>query len=300
MKKFLLRRFVQMLVTLATVSFISFLVIELPPGDFLSVVEANLEDQFFTEEQIEAELAGFRDRFGLDQPWIVRYLRWIGGLLRGDLGYSMAFGASGNDLVGERLALSVTISVATILFSLAVAIPIGLYSAVRQYSIADHFFTFLGFIGLATPNFLLALLLMFMAVFVFNASSIGGLFSADYVAASWSIPKVVDLMKHLWLPIIIIGTAGTAGTIRVVRARMLDTLGEPFIQTARMKGLTERRVVTRHALRVAMNPVVSGMGLQMPQVIEGETLTAIVLALPTIGPLLLMAVLAEDMLIAGR
>jgi peptide/nickel transport system permease protein len=197
------------------------------------------------------------------------------------------------------LLLTMVISLTAMSFSLVLAVPIGILSAVKQYSWADYLFTVLGFLGLALPNMLLALILMFIVVTVFHGSGIGGLFSSQYITADWSLAKVLDLLRHLWLPALIVGFSGTAGTIRVVRAQMLDTLGEPFIQTARMKGLSEFRIVTRHALRVVLNPVVSSLGLSLPGLISGETITALVLGLPTVGPLLLSALFSEDMYVAG-
>ena len=299
MGRAVLRRGVQMVITLWLVSILGFVIIQLPPGDFLTLLESQLEDQRLSSAQIESALTGLRARYGLDQPVYIQYLRWISGLVRGDLGYSMAMRADVNELLSERLVLTLVISFTAMVFSLALAVPIGVYSAMKQYSWADYLFTVLGFLGLALPNMLLALILIFLAVTVFNASTVGGLFSPEYITADWSPAKVLDLARHLWLPAFIVGFSSTAGTIRVVRAQMLDTLGEPFIQTARMKGLSENRVIIRHALRVALNPVVSGVGLSLPGLFSGETITALVLGLPTIGPLLLSAIYAEDMYMAG-
>lgn len=298
LRKYILRRFFQMVLVLFVVSIVSFIAIELPPGDYLTILQAQLEEQQVTREQIEGTLKAMKERFSLDQPSYVRYFRWIAGVMQGDFGYSFFMRDKVGKLIGRRIVLTMVISILTLIFTLTVAIPIGVYSAVHQYSASDYFFTFLGFIGLAIPNFLLALVVLFIAVVVFGATNIGGLFSPEYILVSWSVPKVIDLLKHLWLPVLIVGTAGTAATTRVVRAKMLDTLGEPYIQTARMKGISERRVILKHALRVAINPVITGVGLSFPSIISGATITAVVLTLPTTGPLLLRALMAEDMYLA--
>ncbi|MBM4028657.1 MAG: ABC transporter permease [Planctomycetes bacterium] len=299
MGRYVLRRSGQMLVTLVLVSILGFVIIQLPPGDYLTLLQAQMQDQRMTPEQIEAALATLQGAYGLDKPIYVQYWLWISNLLRGNLGYSLALGREVGTLLNERLALTVAISLVSIAFSLSLALPIGVLSAVKQYSWSDYLFTLLAFLGVAVPDMLLALVLMFVAVVFLGASSIGGLFSAEYITAPWSIAKVIDLAKHIWLPIIIVGLSSTAGTIRVVRARMLDTLGEPFIQTARMKGLDESRIITRHALRVVLNPVVSGLGMSLPGIISGETITALVIGLPTVGPLMLTALFAEDLYMAG-
>ena len=234
---YMVRRFGNMAVTVIIVSIISFIIIQLPPGDYLSLLEQRLMEERLTDEQIEGIVKVVKERFGLGEPKYIQYWIWVSGILQGDLGYSMSYMKSVNELLSERLILTMAISLGTLIFTMVVAIPIGIYSAVRQYSMGDYFFTLIGFIGLATPNFLLALVILFIAVIFFGASSVGGLFSTQYILAPWSLAKVWDLLKHLWVPVIVVGTSGTAGTIRVMRAKMLDGLGEPYIQTARMKGL---------------------------------------------------------------
>jgi peptide/nickel transport system permease protein len=288
-----------MAVTVVIVSIISFIIIQLPPGDYLSLLEGQLRDERMTQDQIQGVLKAVEERFGLGEPKYVQYWRWVSGILRGDMGYSMTQMKSVNELLSERLILTMAISVGTLLFTLVVSVPIGIYSAVRQYSPGDYILTVIGFIGLATPNFLLALILLFVAVVFFGASSVGGLFSPQYVLAPWSLARVLDLLKHLWVPVIVVGTSGTAATIRVMRARMLDNLGEPYIRTARMKGIGESRVIFKHALRVAINPIITSLGMSLPAIISGATITSIVLALPTTGPLLLNALLGEDMYLAS-
>ena len=298
MSRYIFMRLRHMAITMILVSIVSFVIIELPPGDFLTVLQNQLQSQQMSNEQIEGTLKVYKERFGLDQPIHVRYLKWVFGLLRGDLGYSMMMSNKVGILIGERIALTLLLSVATLIFTMAVSVPIGIYSAIRQYSAGDYLFTFIGFIGLAIPDFLLALILLFVVVTVFGASGVGGLFSSEYITAPWSFGKALDLIKHLWLPVIIVGTSGAAGTIRVMRARMIDALGEPYVQTARMKGLAEARVVLVHALKVAINPIITSLGLSLPGIISGATIVSVVLVLPTVGPLLLNALLAEDMYLA--
>jgi peptide/nickel transport system permease protein len=288
-----------MVLVLIIVSMVSFIIIELPPGDYLTRLRAQLEqEQALTEEQIRGQLAFINERYGISDPFHIRYWRWISGILQGDLGYSFAYGRDIATLIGSRFFLTIVISSFTVVFTFVVAVPIGVYSAVRQYSMGDYIATVIGFVGLATPNFLLALILQFVSVFVFGAVSVGGLFSPRYITAAWSWAKIVDLLKHMWLPVVIIGTAGTAGMIRVVRGQMLNILGEPYIATALMKGVSRRRVVVKHALRSALNPVVSSLGMSLPRIISGATVTGIVLNLPTTGPLLIGSLLQEDMYLA--
>lgn len=297
--RYVLKRFLQMIAVLLVVSVVSFVVIKLPPGDFLTVRKAELESRQASEAQTLAELELLRERYGLDRPDHVQYLTWISGILKGDFGYSFAKRDRIGALIGRRIVLTMVVATLSIAFSVILAIPIGAYSALRQYSAGDYFFTLLGFLGLSLPNFLFALLIMFVAVTVFGSTSIGGLFSPEYVTAPWSLAKAVDFLKHVWIPVLVLATAGTAEIIRVVRARMLDVMGQPFIYTARMKGISETRVVLKHALRVAINPVISGLGMNARLVVSGAVVTSVVLALPLIGPLLLEALLTEDMYLAA-
>jgi peptide/nickel transport system permease protein len=297
--RYILNRFLQMIAVLLVVSVISFVVIKLPPGDFLTVRKAELESRHASEAQTLAELELLRERYGLDQPDYVQYLTWVSGILKGDFGYSFAKRDRIGALIGRRIVLTMVVATLSIAFSIILAVPIGAYSALRQYSAGDYFFTLLGFLGLSLPNFLFALLIMYVAVTEFGATNIGGLFSPEYVSAPWSLRKAVDFLQHVWIPVLVLATAGTAEIIRVVRARMLDVMGQPFIYTARMKGISETRVVLRHALRVAINPVISGLGMNARTVLSGAVITSVVLALPLIGPLLLEALLTEDMYLAA-
>jgi len=286
-----------MIPTLFAISVVSFVIIQLPPGDYLTSLVAGLAEQGETIDN--AQLEALRERYGLDQPWYVQYWKWISGiLLRGDFGQSFEWNRPVSSLIWDRLALTFLLSLSTLLFIWAVSIPLGIYSAVRKYSFGDYVATFLGFIGLATPNFLIALVLMYVA-FKYFGQSVGGLFSPEYIDASWSWGRVVDLLAHLWIPVVVIGTAGTAGLIRILRANLLDELGRPYVVTARAKGVPERRLLLKYPVRLALNPFVSGIGGVLPGLVSGETIVSIVLSLATTGPLLLRALTSQDMYLAG-
>ena len=286
-----------MIPTIILISIISFVIIQLPPGDYLTTYAAQLSA--LDTPVSRDSLAYLRTRYGLDEPIYVQYWIWISGFVRGDFGESFEFNRPVSALVWERLGLTMIVAISTMIFTWVVAIPIGIYSAVRQYSFLDYVFTLIGFIGLSVPNFLLALVLLFISVFVFNVQSVGGLFSQQYIDAPWSWEKFVDLLQHLWVPVVVVGTAGTAGLIRIMRANLLDVLRQPYVQTARSKGLREQLVVNKHAVRNAINPLISIMGMQLPGILSGETITAIVLSLPTLGPLLYRSLLSQDMFLAG-
>ncbi len=284
-----------MIPTLFVISIISFVIIQLPPGDIIDTRIQEMEQSAeISTEQIEA----VRESFGLNDPMPVRYLRWIGGYLRGNFGYSLSWRAPVTEVVGDRLALTLVVSVSSLFFAWAIAVPVGLYSAVKQYSIGDYVATFFGFLGLSIPNFLLALVLMYLGVQYFGTSA-GGLFSREFVTQGWSLAKIFDLMKHLWLPVIVVGTAGTAGTIRIMRANMLDELNKPYVATARAKGLKEWKIILKYPLRFAINPVISTVGWLLPQLIGGAVITSVVLSLPTTGPIFLKALREQDMFLAG-
>ncbi|MBA2665967.1 MAG: ABC transporter permease [Trueperaceae bacterium] len=297
MLQYLLRRVLFILPTLFAISVVSFVIIQLPPGDFLSTLAARLEAQ--GGELDRAQLIYLRERYGLDQPMAVQYWRWITGIVtRGDFGLSFHFRRPVEELIWSRLGLTFGISLLTVLFVYAVAIPIGIYSAVRKYSIGDYVATFVGFIGLAIPNFLLALVLMYVSLTVFGYNP-GGLFSSEFADAPWSFAKFVNLLQHLWIPIVVVGTASTASLIRYMRANLLDELPKPYVVTARAKGLPETRLLTKYPVRVASNPIVSRVGWELPDLVSGELIVAVVLSLPTTGPLLLQALVAQDMFLAG-
>ena len=296
MLSYIIRRIIYMIVVLLVLSVVSFFIIQLPPGDFLTAFIENMRAQgtVVSEEQI----LSLKTYYGLDQPMYLQYLRWLGNLLQGDLGQSFQWNQPVTELIKKRLALTVTISLISLVLTYLIAIPIGIYSATHQYSFGDYAFTVFGFMGLATPNFLLALVLMFL-LYKYAGWSVGGLFSPEYVVAPWSLGKVVDLLKHLPIPLVVISTAGTAWTIRVMRGCLLDELKKQYVITARSKGLTERSLLMKYPIRIAINPVISTIGGLLPTIISGATLTAIVISLPTIGPLLLRALRAQDMFLAG-
>lgn len=298
MLRYILYRIIMFIPLLFVISIVSFLVIEAPPGDFLSSYIMALETS--TAEKLpEEEIARLTQLFGLDKPFHVRYFKWIQNIVfRGDFGRSFQWNKKVTDILSERVPLTVVISVLTTIFVWAVAIPIGIYVATHQYSFSDYLFTFLGFIGLATPGFLLALVVMWIAFTYFNIS-VTGLFSSQYIDAPWSWGKVLDLLRHIWVPIIIIGMSGTAGLIRVMRGNLLDELKKQYVITARAKGLPEKKLLFKYPVRVAINPLISTIGWMLPGIVSGETLVSIVLNLQTIGPILLRAIMCQDMYLAG-
>ena len=296
MLTYLVRRLALGLLTIWAVSILSFVIIQLPPGDFVTAYIAKLEVQGTAVTRAEAD--ALRAEYGLDQPILVQYAKWIFQVVQGNFGQSLDYNRPVGDVIGDRLALTMVVTIAAILFTWAVALPIGIYSAVRQYSLGDYLFTFIGFFGLAVPSFLLALVLMYVGVVVFNAS-VGGLFSAAYVNAPWSLAKAIDLLQHLPIPALVLGLAGTAQLIRIMRANLLDEMRKPYVITARAKGLSERRVILKYPVRVALNPFASTIGFLFPQVVSGSIIVSLVLGLPTVGPVLLQALLGQDMFLAG-
>jgi peptide/nickel transport system permease protein len=284
--------------TLLAISIVTFVIIQLPPGDFLSTRMAQLQSQ--GDGSLGAqELARLTERYGLDQPIHVQYWQWFSNIIfRGDFGDSFDYGRPVSALLAERLPLTIMLSVMTLLFIWAVSFPIGVYSAVRQYSVGDYSFTFLGYLGLAIPNFLIALVLMWVSLRYFGMS-VGGLFSPEYRDAPWSLAKFGDLMAHLWIPVVIWGTAGTAANIRVLRANLLDELRKPYVVAARARGMPKRWMTIKYPVRVAMNPFFSTIGWILPGLIAADAITSQVLNLNTTGPLLLRALLAQDMYLAG-
>ena len=296
MLSYIVRRFAYMVFMMWLVSIASFIIIKLPPGDYLTSYIQRLEMQGHRIDRSEIE--ALKRQYGLDLPPTQQYLKWMGGFLRGDFGRSLQWGKPVRELIGERLALTVTINLCALLFTYIVALAIGIYSATHQYSVADYAFTVVGFIGLATPSFLLALILMVFFHSAFGIS-VGGLFSPEYAMSPWSWGKFVDLLKHLPIPVVVVGIAGTAGIIRVMRASLLDELRKHYVITARTKGLSERRLLFKYPVRVAVNPVLSTVSWVLPGIISSGAITAIVLSLPTIGPFLFNALMSEDMYPAG-
>ncbi len=295
---YVLRRLVYMFIILFMVSIVAFIIIQLPPGDYLETLISVLRVTRGAEGFTEVELAALKKQYGLDLPMYQQYFKWIWKMLHGNFGISFAHAIPVAELIAERLPLTVIISLLTIIFTYILAIPIGIYSATHQYSAGDYGATLIGFFGLAIPNFLLALILMFFC-FKFLGMSVGGLFSPEYLIADWSLAKILDMLKHLPIPIIVIGTAGTAGLIRVMRGCLLDELRKQYVITARAKGVKERTILFKYPLRMAVNPIISTIGWMLPAIVSGETITAIVLSLPTMGPLLFDAIITEDMYLAA-
>lgn len=294
---FLLRRLVLLCFTVLAITVVAFIVITLPPGDFVDriAMEAEQNGDPLTTEMI----ADLRRSYGLDESVWVQYRKWMEGmLLRGNLGFSFGWDLPVSEVIGQRIGLTAFLSILTLMVIWIIAIPIGIYSAVKQYSLGDYVFTFIGFVGLAIPNFLLALVLLYVS-FRYFGQSVGGLFSPEYVNAPWSWAKVADLLSHLWIPLIVLGTAGTASVIRVIRANLLDELHKPYVLTARAKGLPEGRLLLKYPVRHSLNPFVSGLNDIFVTIISGETIVAVVLGLQTVGPLLLSALKAEDMYLAA-
>ena len=292
MSSYIIRRLLIMVPTVALIAVLTFVVVELPPGDYASRVAEAMEQR---GENVDMEyIQAIRELYRLDDPTFVRFFRWLGGFMTGDLGYSIEYRMPVRNVFAQRFPITILLSIASMLFTWAVAFPIGLYSAVRQYSFGDYFWSVVGFIGLSVPNFLLALVLMFYSA-KYLGGAIGGLFSKEFQDAAWSIPKVVNLMQNLAIPVIVIGTASTAGLIRILRANLLDELKRPYVELARAKGLTERRLIVKYPLRIAINPFLSGAGSILPGLISGAVITEIVLDLPAMGPVFLRAIRAEDM-----
>jgi peptide/nickel transport system permease protein len=297
MLRFIAKRLLWMVPSLIVVSFLSFVLIQLPPGDFVTTYIATLAASNEVVDQNTA--ADLRIRFGLDQPMIVQYFKWIGNiLLRGDFGLSFEWQQPVGDLIWERMALTLVLTFSTLLATWGIALPIGVFSAVKKYSIGDYIVTFFSFLGLAVPSFLLALVLMYIAAVEFG-QEVGGLFSEHYLMAPWSIGKVIDLLQHLWIPVIILAVSGTASLIRVMRANMLDELNRPYVTTARAKGLSEFHLLVKYPVRLALNPFISTISWLLPNLVSGSIIVAIVLSLPTAGPLLLQSLMSQDMYLAG-
>jgi peptide/nickel transport system permease protein len=293
---YFVQRLLLAVVTVWAISVISFAIIQLPPGDFVTAYIAQLQSLGTIVSQSEAD--ALRREYGLDRPFPVQYYKWLRRALRGDFGIAMEYRRPVTEVIGDRLALTAVLTFTSIVFTWILAIPIGIYSAVKQYSLGDYFFTLVGFLGLAIPNFLLALVVLYIGFVLFDAN-VGGLFAPQYVDAPYSWAKIVDLLHHLWLPSIILAVAGTAQLIRVLRANLLDELRKPYVVTARAKGLSEWRVVFKYPLRVALNPLVSTVGYLLPLIVSGSIIVSVVMSLPTVGPLLLKALIAQDMFLAG-
>jgi peptide/nickel transport system permease protein len=297
MLSYIIRRILLMVPTVIAISIVVFIIIQLPPGDYLDSLASGLASQGETvnRDAIDA----LRDQYGLGQPIYVQYWKWATGIVtRGDFGRSFEYNQPVGSLVWDRLGFSLCLSLSALILTWIIAFPIGVLSAARQYTPSDYFFTFLGFIGLAIPEFLLALVLLYVS-FKYFGQSVGGLFSPQFIDAGWSGAKFLDFLSHIWIPIVIIAVNGTAGLIRITRANLLDELNKPYVVTARSKGLSERRLLLKYPVRVALNPFVSTVGYTLPALIGGEAVIAVVLNLPTTGPILLHALQSQDMYLAG-
>ena len=294
---YIIRRVLYMIPTLVAISILSFMIIQLPPGDFLTSYAATLREQGDAVDQ--AEIEALRERYGLNQPAYIQYYKWMSGvLLRGDWGQSLEWRKPVKDLIWERIGLTMLISLCALLVSWFIAIPIGVYSATHQYSFLDYLMTFFSFVGLGTPGFLLALLIMFWAQSQLGLN-VGGLFSDEYILAPWSWGKFMDMLSRIWIPLLIVAIGSTAGNIRITRANLLDELNKPYVETARAKGVSERRLIWKYPVRVALNPFFSTEGWSLATLVSGVTLVALVLGLQTTGPLLLRALTSQDMYLAG-
>lgn len=293
---FICRRVLYMIPTVILVSIVTFLIIQLPPGDYLDTLAAELSDSGGLDS---GTMAALREQYGLGQPIHIQYWKWITGIVfEGDFGLSFEKNLPVSDLIWDRLGWTFGISLLTLLFIWITALPIGIYSAVRKYSVGDYLATFFGFIGLAVPNFLLALVMMYVA-FKYFGQSVGGLVSPEYIGAAWSWDKFIDLLKHIWMPIVVVGTSGAAALIRIMRANLLDELYRPYVVTARAKGMSEFQLLLKYPVRVALNPFISTIGWILPTLVSGEIIVAVVMNLPTTGPMLLRALLVQDMYLAG-
>ena len=297
MRTYLIKRILQMVFTLWVISVVSFIAIQLPPGDFLER-RINLLEQRGT--RVNQEMADrLRRYYGLDRSYPEQYWLWITRFVQGDMGNSFLHERPVVELISARLNLTLILGISILVSSWILALILGTYSALRKYSLSDHLLTTLAFFGLATPNFLLALIALVISVFYFKTGSVTGLFSPEYQDASWSIAKALDLGKHIWLPVLIVGASGIAGLMRIMRGSLLEVLGQEYILAARARGFSQRHVLVRHALKVAINPMITIAGLQIPEIIAGEILVAVVLNLPTTGPLFLEALRHQDMHLAG-
>ena len=296
MLEYIIRRLLIMVPTLLAISVLVFAIIELPPGDYLESYVAELQSQ---GESVDPKRIEFlRQEYGFDKPMHERYLHWVWGMVQGDFGYSFEYRLPVRDVIGDKLFLTMIVSFFTVLFTWIIAFPIGVYSATHQYSWGDYGLTFIGLMGLATPNFLLALVLLYFAN-VWFGTSIGGLMDPQYLDQPWTWGKIQSILEHLWIPVVVVGTSGTAAMIRRLRANLLDELEKQYVITARAKGLHPFRALIKYPLRMALNFFISDIGSTLPSIVSGTALVAIVLSLPTTGPVLLAALQSQDMYLAG-
>lgn len=296
MLAYILRRLGLAVITIWAITVVTFIILQLPPGDFVDAYVAQASAMGTAISAAEAD--ALRHAYGLDQPFYIQYVKWLSHIVQFDFGQSFEYGRPVTEVIGDRLWLTIVLSLGAIVVTWGLALPIGIYSAVRQYSIGDYIFTFIGFVGLALPNFLLALVIMYLGLRLFNVS-VGGLFSAQYALAPWSWDKVKDLLWHLPVPMLILALAGTAQLVRIMRANLLDELRRPYVVTARARGLAERRVILKYPVRAALNPFASTIGYLLPYTVSGSIIISVVLSLPTVGPLLLHSLISQDMLLGS-
>jgi peptide/nickel transport system permease protein len=296
MTRYILQRLALLPLLMVIYSFVIFAIIQAPPGDFLTAYVATLSS---SGSSISAEqITALRQQYGLDQPFVVQYVRWVQHLIHGDFGLSLEYQRPNADLISEQIGLTLALALFSFVLTWAIAVPAGIYSATHPRSLADHVLTVINYVGVATPNFMLALILMWVAFAYFDIS-VTGLFSPEFAAAPWSVARVLDLLGHIWLPALVLGIAGTARLSRIMRANLLDELNKPYVVTARAKGMKEWRLVLRYPVRLAFNPLVSTIGWYLPMLFSGSLIVATVMNLPNIGPLLLRALINQDMYLAG-
>ncbi len=296
MLRFIIKRLVLLPVLLLLFTVIVFALLQAPPGDFLTSYVAMLASSGSSMDAAQVE--ALKQQFGLDKPISVQYLRWLGSIVRGNFGLSLEYQRPNSELIGERLLVTLLLALFAFAITWIVAIPAGIYSAMHKNTILDYFFALFNYIGVATPNFMLALILMWIAFSNFGLM-ITGLFSPEYIQAPWSLGRFIDLLKHIWLPAIVLGIAGTARLTRIMRANLLDELNKPYVVTARAKGMSEWKLVIKYPVRLAFNPIIGTVGWYLPQLFSGSLIVATVMNLPNIGPLLLRALIQQDMYLAG-
>jgi len=293
---YIVKRILGMIPTLIIISIITFIIIQLPPGDFVTTAQAEIAASGGGMDASAVE--AMRIRYGLDQPMLVQYWRWVSGFPRGDFGYSLEWSAPVWDIIAGRLGWTLLLSGLALVFMWLVSIPIGIYSARNQYSLGDNVFSFLGFLGLSVPDFMLSLMWLVFATMTLGISA-SGLYSPQMVDAPWSFAKFLNLLNHLWPPVVIMGVVGTAELIRIMRGNLLDILNQQYVTTARSKGLVEKVVVRKYAVRMAINPMISVLGMQIPKMISSSIIVGFVLSIPTVGPIFLRSLITQDMYLAG-
>ncbi len=296
MSQYIIKRLLLLPFLLVIFSIFAFFIIQAPPGDFVTSYIAELAASGSAVDQ--QQIVALQERYGLDQPMHIQYIRWMRRIVTGDLGFSLDWQKPIKELIGERITLTIILGLFTFAFTWLLAVPIGIISAVKQYSFLDYFFSVFNYFGVATPTFMTALILMWIAFSRFGVS-VTGLFSPEYIDAPWSIDRVNDLLRHLWLPMIILGLDGTARLARIMRANLLDELNKPYVEMARAKGMSEWNLILKYPVRLALNPLVSTIGWYLPLIFSGSVIVATVLNLPTIGPMLLRSLISQDMFLAG-